>query len=525
MNKVLLICKETYTYPMIYIARRFLKDGYNVDVLFFHSSEVLYDDVTIKKFKECNPSINVITTKEVFDKYIMSEKNSEMSPDLEYLKYVESTFCKGLPISLLEMSSQLFTTQYHYRFFFQEMSSTEKLLYVELLFRFFEKLLSDNQYSGIYDNDIAEIGRSVLFQVAKTKNVDYVTLEFSRYNDFVLPCHTLGREVDQHFESAFNANLIGDIDGGYVDLVEDYRSKERLLSKDYQINNTSKIRSKSLLNDMKVFIVRSKEPLRRVTKWFRNGRSKLLANPLLAIVFFLLSFIRERYVLSKLNRNFVDPSPSVDFIYLPLHLIPESTTLVKSPFYPNEITLIEKISKVMPVGWKLYVKEHGAMIGERPISFYRKLNRLTNVQLVKLDSYDDPKDWISRSRAVITLTGTSAFEAVMLGKPCAIFGSVHFQVIPEVFKIDTDQRLLQFVDHVNSSSSDIESKRSCAAYLKTVLERGEKVPILTLIEGCKRSAISSEPLSNDVETYLDRLYSLYLKSIYTADTSLVDTKI
>ena len=54
---------------------------------------------------------------------------------------------------------------------------------------------------------------------------------------------------------------------------------------------------------------------------------------------------------------------------MPLHLIPESTTLVKAPYFINELTLIEAVSKSLPIGWFLYVKEHQSMLGERSIEY------------------------------------------------------------------------------------------------------------------------------------------------------------
>lgn len=64
------------------------------------------------------------------------------------------------------------------------------------------------------------------------------------------------------------------------------------------------------------------------------------------------------------------------------------------------------------------------MIGERPLGFYKSIKKLYNVKLVKFNYYSDPKSWILNSKGVITISGSTAFEARMLSRPAAVFGHV-----------------------------------------------------------------------------------------------------
>ena len=77
------------------------------------------------------------------------------------------------------------------------------------------------------------------------------------------------------------------------------------------------------------------------------------------------------------NKYFSNPISGEKYVYMPLHLIPESSTSVLSPFYLNELASIEQVSKSLPLGWYLYVKEHQSMLGERSINFYKKANKIT----------------------------------------------------------------------------------------------------------------------------------------------------
>ncbi|HTK77843.1 MAG TPA: hypothetical protein VL371_21425 [Gemmataceae bacterium] len=110
------------------------------------------------------------------------------------------------------------------------------------------------------------------------------------------------------------------------------------------------------------------------------------------------------------------------YVYFPLHVQPEYTTDVRAPFFTNQVALIENIAKTLPVGYRLVVKEHPGMQGDRPLAYYREINRLFNVELVSpaLDSHD----LIVNAAAVVTITGTSAWEAILYQKPAVVFGDL-----------------------------------------------------------------------------------------------------
>lgn len=106
------------------------------------------------------------------------------------------------------------------------------------------------------------------------------------------------------------------------------------------------------------------------------------------------------------------------FVYFPMHYQPEASTLVAGVYYSNQVALIENISKLLPLGYKLVVREHPRGRSFRPSWHYRHLSQLHNVQFSDLNS----KRLIQASEFVITISGTSAIEACAFGKPVAILG-------------------------------------------------------------------------------------------------------
>ena len=112
-------------------------------------------------------------------------------------------------------------------------------------------------------------------------------------------------------------------------------------------------------------------------------------------------------------------------IYFPLHVQPEFNIDVRAPFCANQLALIESIAKSVPVGYRLVVKDHPGMRGYRPISYYRQLNKLYNVQLISpaIDSHGI----IQCSDVVLTIVGTTAWEGILYEKPVVAFGPLAYR--------------------------------------------------------------------------------------------------
>ena len=78
--------------------------------------------------------------------------------------------------------------------------------------------------------------------------------------------------------------------------------------------------------------------------------------------------------------------------------------------------LTELLSKSMPYGYKLVVKEHKHCIGRRPVSFYKKISNFHNVTLC--DENYDIYDLISDSSGVLTILSTMGLRSNDDGKAC-----------------------------------------------------------------------------------------------------------
>lgn len=109
------------------------------------------------------------------------------------------------------------------------------------------------------------------------------------------------------------------------------------------------------------------------------------------------------------------------FVYFPLHLEPEASTLVWAPYFKYQGVVLEWLAKSLPAGVDLVVKENPKMWGQRPRSFYSTAARLPGVKWI--EPRTSSRDLILASDAVVTITGTVAIESMALGRPVAILGN------------------------------------------------------------------------------------------------------
>ena len=126
------------------------------------------------------------------------------------------------------------------------------------------------------------------------------------------------------------------------------------------------------------------------------------------------------------------------FIYLPLHQEPERSLLIAAPKFSDQLCTIKEISKNLPKNYTLYVKEHptqGPARNWRDISFYKEIMKLKNVKLFHPDF--DSKLLLNNCELVISVGGTSSFEAVFFGKPSLIFADLGYKIIPSIKKLNS----------------------------------------------------------------------------------------
>ena len=121
--------------------------------------------------------------------------------------------------------------------------------------------------------------------------------------------------------------------------------------------------------------------------------------------------------------------------------MPERTLLISSPFNTNQIEIIKHISKSLPIGYRLCVKEHPFQVTRewRKTSFYNEILSIPNVQL--LHSSIKTEDIMKKCSLVITINGAAGLEAAMHKKPSILFSDFSYSIIPSVYRLKSIDEL------------------------------------------------------------------------------------
>ena len=145
----------------------------------------------------------------------------------------------------------------------------------------------------------------------------------------------------------------------------------------------------------------------------------------------------EKFIDKNLRKNITEGK----FVYFPLHLEPERTTRIASPFFANQLEIIRNVAKSIPIDHELFVKEHPMqkLKDWREISFYKEIIQMPNVELFhhSVSSHE----MIEKCSLVMSINGTSAMEAAFYCKPSIIFADTIFSELPSVLKVNSWEEL------------------------------------------------------------------------------------
>lgn len=198
------------------------------------------------------------------------------------------------------------------------------------------------------------------------------------------------------------------------------------------------------------------------------------------------------------------------YVYFPLHVQPEASTMTNAPWYLDQLFVVESLSKALPVSYRLILKEHPSMLGRRKGDFYDRLRSLPNVLLVH--PVTDGSQLLKNTSLVFTISGTAGLEGLLLGKPVIALGATYWaNHCPLVMRGDRvpvgewgdvvrfalerhahdDEVLKRFLGAVFSQSFHGNFVEPLAA-LSQILEPDNLEPLIEAIEGAYKQRIGGK---------------------------------
>ena len=543
-KRVLFVCRETYAQPLWFIADK-LKADNEVACFFIMSTECSYNKCyynvnTYYRFKEELEGVKLYDVRDICEEYtkrlkaagynklgrlqfgnkayqpdkkIRSRRNErEPVADIKFLEKIEKEYSHFKNLNMQLMCSQENTRHYHFRYYWSVTNYDENMLWLELNYKKILGIFDEFKPDMILDFDNAELQRTIINEVAYVKNVPYITVEYSKFGYYKYPTfqNTIG--VDDYVVRTYNDNLKKtpeELSEEY-DYIKDYRSKQTIMNKEFAGTVTSQYERDSIIWILRVMrgkfhyffdmdIAKGNHKLKK--------QNRILYAPSLPYIKHYWQVMTLRRKFMGKNQLFEAPLEGEDYVYMPLHLIPESTVFVKASYYVDELSLIEAVSKSLPVGWWLYVKEHQAMLGERSVEFYKRVRQLHNVRLVQVNHYHDPKPWIMNAKGVVTIVGTTAFEEALLGRKSIIFGDVPFELIDGITKVKGYEELPALI----RDFGEIDNIHSCAAYLRTIKDVGVEIDLFYLMAKAEKILAKEEERDEKFNGQIEKLMEFYEK--------------
>ncbi len=139
-----------------------------------------------------------------------------------------------------------------------------------------------------------------------------------------------------------------------------------------------------------------------------------------------------RVAIADVTNVFESPVAGEKYVLYPIHFQPEASTLVQAPLYLDQLALLQDLAASLPVGHRLYVKEHVSNRGRRPLAFYRAIREIPAARLLGPD--EDTWSLIRNASVIAVITGTMGWEGLMFGKPVVTFGDIFFNQLPQVYR-------------------------------------------------------------------------------------------
>lgn len=332
----------------------------------------------------------------------------------------------------------------------------------------------------IFMTVVGRVGTMLLYQIAKKKGIPvFIGIETRIGDDYILTDNYKNFSwAEKKFHDLLASEKTSAKSAEAKKYLADFRKKPTTYL--YFINN-NEIKTSSM-KELKWFLPKN---LLRSSAWFLKLTYRYFAkkkwldyteeNP----VSFAIDKIKRKTRLLIGHDRFYDPVDlTEDFAYYPLHYEPEIATMLLAPFWTDQLNLIRQIAKSLPLHFKLYVKEHPAMVRFRPFSYYRELKKIPNVKLANpnFPSFDLAKN----AKLITTLTGTAGWEGVLFKKPVITFGDVFYNALSMVKKCHDIEQLPFMIN--DQLKNHLHNEEELEVFIGAVMEESAPVGLLEIWE-------------------------------------------
>lgn len=291
---------------------------------------------------------------------------------------------------------------------------------VERLFRTTEAAFDRCRPDFLFSENVSGLSSYVVWAVAKQRNIPFWAFGASRMENRLAISRSTLQEwslTDERFEQLLREGLPDDLRRRAEDFVSEFRNRPRRLS-----HVPKRARLPTIDREQIDIFTES------TRRYFRDRGNPTLTPPGQMV------FQRARRLVraNLAKRHFEPPVEGERYVLFPIHYQPEASTLVQAPLYLDQAALIEDIAKSLPVGYRLYVKEHFTNRGRRELDFYRRIKDTPGTRLLGPD--EDSWTLMRNAAAIAVITGSMGWEGLLFAKPVVAFGQVYYNTCPLVHR-------------------------------------------------------------------------------------------
>ena len=172
---------------------------------------------------------------------------------------------------------------------------------------------------------------------------------------------------------------------------------------------------------------------------------------------------KSRFIIYKNQKYYSNlcalPNYSEKYVFFAPTYQPERTSFPDAKKFNDNILLIDILESCVPDDCLIYYKEHPSNFSFPGKDYYRGhlfrseeyYERIGSYKKIRfIDKSVDPFKLIDNSLAVVTPTGTAAYQASMRGKPAIIFGETWFSACEAIYRYYDRKGLKEFFDMVEN---------------------------------------------------------------------------
>ncbi|MFP9136005.1 capsule biosynthesis protein [Devosia sp. XGJD_8] len=129
---------------------------------------------------------------------------------------------------------------------------------------------------------------------------------------------------------------------------------------------------------------------------------------------------------ARSKRHYADIPTDSPFIYYPLHVPADFALTIRAPEYLDQLALIDYLCRIAPLGHRVVVKEHPALVGALSSSGIGALVKRHD-NLVLLYPTINNHRVLQQAVSVVTVNSKAGAEALLYGKPVFALGDSFYR--------------------------------------------------------------------------------------------------